>query len=171
MKPIDPHAGQPRVHPSELLEDSKGNPIVPEAERSTFLVRPLTTREWSYIQNVSSTLGGAISEDGDMGGSRLTVQAGTSNLWRLRFGLRGVENFEGWEDEEHPLDKALPKIPTVAFLDTIPSAVRDWILSEIDDLATLTVDEGKKSSPPSTSSARKRTRRNAARSAATKKTG
>ena len=152
MKPIDRKQMDRYVDESEMDLVDKENPSKGKKAReghSVFMLRGLSKRTKAYVQNIA-----AYARTKEDGSHEVEVRAGDVRYWNIVYGLVGVENYPGWTTRPDP-NGLLPgdeKVPTDAFLDTIPDDVFERLSLRIASLSSLSVEDAEKSSPPSTSS-------------------
>jgi hypothetical protein len=118
-----------------------GDRELPEAERTTFVLRPLANSEVQAMQNLTSA---------DPVSGQVYPNTGTRDLEAARAGLVGWENMRGATGEPIPMPKKKQVVlgtardaPTDEALNLIPKEVLDELVHAINTHARLTVDEGK----------------------------
>lgn len=153
MKPIDRKRIDLFVCPSEMepvdpKDESLGQK--PKEGHSVFKLRGLGKRTRAFTQDIAAY----VRTEGEEERTIIETRTGSVRYWNVKYGLIGVENFEGWASEPDP-NGHLPsdeKVPTDAFLDSIPDDTFSAISARVAELSTLTVEDAEKSSPQSTSS-------------------
>jgi len=126
---IDAHREWEYISQGDLATDEKGEPLVPENERTVFLLQSLSP--------------GKIADVTDMGmqqdtlGGKVTFRTASQVVTILLFGLVGWRNLKDRKGNE----VAVPEAP-MDRLSLLPEALRAELAKEIRYNAELTADEG-----------------------------
>ena len=131
MKPIDIRQTLNLVHPDDIN--------LPEAEQTTWTVRPLSFVERNWVESQGMRMIGVTDRPEDM---KFDLRAGEVKRWRIKMGLTKVENFAGWETERSPL---VGQVVTDGFLSTVPDHVLNWLNAQILGLTSVSAGDAGKS--------------------------
>lgn len=114
---------------------------LPEEKQSVFLLRPLTLRESSHLEDMAVGIGGS-------GNSEVTINSGSVRIQALRYGLAGWENvvdgngnaveFRSTTKKVKGVEVVQPDDSTIAM---IPPACRLELAEEITNGGSLTQEE------------------------------
>jgi hypothetical protein len=124
-------------------EGDKGEP------RAVFLLRPLTKRQRSLVQNecLLPIRRQFFKPDGTVDHVDVIQQTGSGAARYCKMGLAGVKDnsFPGWADEPAGAGLATSaRVPTDAFLDSLPDQVLDAMAEKVQLLSMVTEpDAGK----------------------------
>jgi len=101
LKPIIPDRETDWIPPSQVGDESP----------TTFKIRPITSEENRYLDNITSSV--------DQTENHRYIRTGDVLWWRVKFGLAGVENYDvpfKMEPSKHTKRKCVAD----AFLETLP---------------------------------------------------
>ena len=129
VKPVDPAASIPYVCAADRETDASGLALVPEAERTTWMLRVPNVADEAEIKQL-----GVVAAQRGLSG----FHYGRSIVEILRIGLVGADNFRNpdgtvieWKTEERTVFGRRRTVVSDAFLDRIPSGLRDELVAAI----------------------------------------
>lgn len=129
VKPVDPAVSLPYVCATDRETDASGLALVPEAERTTWMLRVPNVADEAEIKQL-----GVIARERGLAG----FHYGRSIVDILRIGLVGAENFRNpdgtvieFKTEERTVFGRRRQVVADAFLDRIPSGLKDELVGAI----------------------------------------